>query len=167
MILTGEQWFGEKRICLVTRCVHFLECPQIRVFTAFVSFPFFRTWPAISAVFLERLLYLPLLFQKQFCLSDMVDGDWNGAGEISYYFAYQKTKFFPGNNITYTISLYLEITNTCLLLNHSGNLGNLLPPVLSNPPTLSQLSWRSSRGIRKNFYIYPLINSCFLIFFWN
>ena len=45
-----------KRICPLTRCVHFLlECPQIRDFTAFVSFPFFRAWPAISADFFTCL----------------------------------------------------------------------------------------------------------------
>ena len=54
---------------------HFLECPQIRDFTALASFPFFRAWPAISAVFLERLVYLSLSFRKQFCLSDMVDSE--------------------------------------------------------------------------------------------
>ena len=47
-----------KRKCTLTICVHFLEGPLIRDFTAFVSFPFSRPWPAISAVFLERLLYL-------------------------------------------------------------------------------------------------------------
>ena len=64
-----------KIICPLTRCVHFLECPQIRDFSALVSFPFFRAWPAISAVFLERLLYLHLLFGKQFVLSDMADSE--------------------------------------------------------------------------------------------
>ena len=83
---------------------HFLEYLQIRDLTAFASFPFFRAWPAISAVFLERLLYFPLSFRKQFCLSDMVDIEWNGAGQMSYYFAYQRAKFFAGNKITYTIS---------------------------------------------------------------
>ena len=43
---------------------HFLEYLQIRDLTAFASFPFFRAWPAISAVFLERLLYFPLSFRK-------------------------------------------------------------------------------------------------------
>ena len=130
MILTGEQWFGEKRIYPLTRCVHFLECPQIRVFTAFVSFPFFRAWPAISAVCLEQLLYLPLLFQKQFCLSDMVDSEWNGAGEISYYFAYQRAKFFAGNKITCTISLYLQ--NTRYVSPSPNPLGNEITKILGN-----------------------------------
>ena len=64
-----------KRICPLTRCVQFLECPQIRDFTAFVSFPFFRAWPEIRVVFLERLFYLSLSFPRQFCLSDMVDSE--------------------------------------------------------------------------------------------
>ena len=64
-----------KIICPLTRCIHFLKCPLIKDFTAFVSFPFFRVWPAISAVFLERLFYLSLSFPKQFCLSDMVDSE--------------------------------------------------------------------------------------------
>ena len=55
-----------KRTYPLTRCVHFLECPLIRDFTAFISFPFSRAWLAISAVFLERLLYLSLSFPKQF-----------------------------------------------------------------------------------------------------
>ena len=55
-----------KITCPLTRCVHFLECPLIRDFTAFVSFPFSRAWPAISAVLLERLLYMSLCSQNSF-----------------------------------------------------------------------------------------------------
>ena len=99
-----------KRICPLNRCVYLLECRQIRDFTALASFLFFRAWPAISVAFLERLLYLPLSFRKQFCLTDMVNSEWNGAGEILYYFAYQRAKLFTGNQITYTISLYLQST---------------------------------------------------------
>ena len=47
------------------------------------------------------------------------------------------------------------------------NLGNLLPPVPSYPPTLPQLSSRTSRVTRKNLSLYPLINSCFYIFLWS
>ena len=96
-----------KRTCPLTRCGHFLKCPLIRDFTTFVSFPLSRVWPAISAVFLERLLYLSFLLPKQFCLCDMVDSEWYGTGEISHYFAYQTAKLFTGNKITYTISFYL------------------------------------------------------------
>ena len=39
------------------------------------------------------------------------------------------------------------------------NLGNLLPPVPSNPPTLPQLSSRGFRSIKKNFHLYLLIDS--------
>ena len=66
-----------KITCPLTRCVHFLECPSITDFTAFFSFPFSRAWSAISAVFMERFLYLFLSFTKQFFLSDMVDSEWN------------------------------------------------------------------------------------------
>ena len=160
-----------KRICPLTRCVYFLECPQIRDFTAFVSFPFFCAWPTISAAFLERLLYLPLSFRKQFSLSDMVDSEWNGAGDISYYFRGQSSSL--ATRLHTQFHYIYEIPNTCLLLlNHSEMKSRkswelVTPPVPSNPPTLLQLSSSSSRGIRKNFYLYPLINSCFFIFFWN
>ena len=53
----------------------FLECPLIRDFNVF---PVFRS-PAlrlvISAVFLERLLYLSFSLPKQFYLSDMMDSE--------------------------------------------------------------------------------------------
>ena len=60
--------------------------------------------------------------------------------------------------------------HTCLLLpNHSEmrsqQFGNLSPRVPSNPPTLPQLSSKTSRGIGKNIYLSPLKNSCFFIFF--
>ena len=111
---------GGKIICPLTRCVHFLECPQIRDFTAFVCFPFYCAWPAISAVFLERLFYLPLPFQKQFCLSDMVDSEWrNRAGEISYYFAYQRKSSLLATRLHTQFHYIYKIPNTCLLLlNH-------------------------------------------------
>ena len=46
-------------------------------------------------------------------------------------------------------------------------LGTCYTPVPSNPPTLPQLSSRTSRGTRKNFYLYLLINSFFFPFFWT
>ena len=137
------------RICPLTRCVHFFECRQIRDFTALASFLFFRAWPAISAVFLEGSLYLPLSFWKQFYLTYMVDSEWNGAGEVLYYFSYQRAKFFTDNKITYTIT---KILRTCYR------------QFLAILPTLPQPTSRSSRGIRKNFYLYPSVNSCFFYF---
>ena len=138
-----------KRICPLTRYVLFLECPQIRGFTAFVSFPFFRAWPAISVVFLEWLLYLHLLFGKQFVLSDMADSEWNGAGEISYYFAYQRAKFFAGNKITYTNSLYLQ--NAWYVSPSPKPFGNEIMKISGTCYPISQQSSNFSPAIFKKF----------------
>ena len=125
--------------------------------------------PAISAVFLEQLLYLSLLFAKQIYLSDMVDSECNGTGEISHYFAYQKSKLFAVDKIKYIIStkyiIRVSFFHTIRKWDPK-NLGNLSLPVPSNPPTLPQLSSWTSRGIRKNLYLYLLINTClFVVFF--
>ena len=162
-----------KRTCPITRCVHFLECPLIRGFTAFVRFPFSRAWAAISTVFLERLLYLSLSFPKKSGLFDMVDSEWNGTREISHYFVYQRAKLFTGKKITYTISIYLQ--NTWYMSPSPKPFGNEIkkivrtcyPPVPNNPPTLPQLSSRTSTGRRKNFYLYLSINSWFFTFCWT
>ena len=53
----------------------FLECTLIRDFNVFLDFSFSVLRPVISAVFLERLLYLSLSFPKQFYLSDMMDSE--------------------------------------------------------------------------------------------
>ena len=109
-----------KRICPLTRYVLFLECPQIRGFTAFVSFPFFRAWPAISLVFLEWLLYLPLSFRKQFCLFDMVDSEWNGAGETRTILHIRGQSPSPTARLHTQFHYIYKIPNTSLLLlNHS------------------------------------------------
>ena len=127
--------------------------------------------PVISAVFLERLLYLSLSFPKQFYLSDMTDSEWNGTWKTSHYFSYQKVKLLGGNKTTYTMSLYLQkksirvcFSQTIWKWDHK-NLGKLSPPVPSNPLTLLQLSSRTSRGMRINVYFYPLTNPCFLFSF--
>ena len=127
--------------------------------------------PAISAVFLEQLLYLSLLFAKQIYLSDMVDSECNGTGEISHYFAYQKSKLFAVDKIKYIIStkyiIRVSFFHTIRKWDPK-NLGNLSLPVPSNPPTLPQLSSWTSRGIRKNLYLYLLINTClFVVFFFG
>ena len=100
----------EERTCPLTRGVHFLECPLIRDFTAFVSFSFFRSWAAYQCSFFGPTLLVLVIPKIIFCLSDMIDNEGNGNGEILNYFAYQRAKLFAGNNITYTISLYLQIT---------------------------------------------------------
>ena len=156
-----------KNTCPLTRYVHFLECPFIRDSTALVSFPFSRAWAGDQYCLLERLLYMPLSFPKRFCLSDMVDNEWNGTGEISHYFAYQN--FSLGTRSHTQFHYFYKIPNTCLLIpNHlemrSQKFENLSPPVHSNPPTLPWLSSRTSRSIRKNLYLYPLVNSCFFYF---
>ena len=58
-----------KRVCPLTRGVRFLECPLIRDFTSFVSFPFSRAWAGNQCSFSD----LTLSFPKHFCLSDMMD----------------------------------------------------------------------------------------------
>ena len=92
-----------KRTRPLTRGVHFLEYPLIRDFTAFVSFPFFRAWAGYQCSFSRTTLLIFVASKTVFCLSDMVDSEGNGAGEISNYFTYQRAKLFAGNKITYTI----------------------------------------------------------------
>ena len=98
-----------KRTRLLTSDVHFLECPLIRDFTAFVSFTFSRAWDIYQCSFPITTLLVFVVPKIVFYLSDMVDSEGNGNGEISNYFAYQGAKLFAGK-ITYTISLYLQIT---------------------------------------------------------
>ena len=138
-----------KRICPLIRCVNFLECPQIGDFTAFVSFPFFRAWPAIIVVILEWLLYLLLPFQKEFCLSDIADSEWSGTGEISHYFAYQRAKFFAGNKITYTNSLYLQ--NAWYVSPSPKPFGNEIMKISGTCYPISQQSSNFSPAIFKKF----------------
>ena len=99
-----------KRTRPLIRGVYFLECSSIRDFTAFVSFSFSRAWAGYQCSFSRTTLLVFVVPKIVFCLSDMVDSEGNGTGEISNYFAYQRAKLFAGNKITYTISLYLQIT---------------------------------------------------------
>ena len=160
-----------KITCPLTRGVRFLEWPLIEILLHSSVFRSSVLGPAISAVFLEQLLYLSLLFAKQIYLSDMVDSECNGTGEISHYFAYQKSKLFAVDKIKYIIStkyiIRVSFFHTIRKWDPK-NLGNLSLPVPSNPPMLPQLSSWTSRGIRKNLYLYLLINTClFVFFFWK
>ena len=136
-----------KRIWPLIRCVNFLECPQIGDFTAFVSLV--SAWSAIIVVILEWLLYLLLPFQKQFCLSDIVDSEWSGTGEISHYFAYQRAKFFAGNKITYTNSLYLQ--NAWYVSPSPKPFGNEIMKISGTCYPISQQSSNFSPAIFKKF----------------
>ena len=60
-----------KKICPLTGGVRFLECPLIRDFTLFVSFPFSSAWAGYQCSFSN----LSLSFPKQFFLSDMIDSE--------------------------------------------------------------------------------------------
>ena len=71
-----------KITCPLTRGVHFLECPLIRDFTAFVSFPFFRAWAGYQCSFSRTTLLILVVPKTVFCLSNMVDSVGNGTGEI-------------------------------------------------------------------------------------
>ena len=99
-----------KRARPLTRVVHFLECPLIRDFTEFVSFPFSRVSAGYQCSFSRTTLLFFVVHKTVFCLSDMVDSEGNGTVEISNHFAYQRAKLFAGNKIIYSISLYLQIT---------------------------------------------------------
>ena len=97
-----------KRIYPLTRAAYFLECPLIRDFTAFVSFPFSHAWAGHQCR-ISRTTSLPVfVVPKTVFPSDMVDSGWNRTWGILHYFAYQRAKLFAGNKITYTISLYLQ-----------------------------------------------------------
>ena len=85
-----------KIACPLTKCVHILECPLIRDFTAFVNFPFSRAWAGVQCSFSRTTSLLVFFVLK--------------TGEISHYFPYQRAQLFAGNKITCTVSLYLENT---------------------------------------------------------
>ena len=51
----------------------FLECPLIRDFNVFVSFPFSRTWASDQCSFSRMTCLLAIVVPKQFYLSDMMD----------------------------------------------------------------------------------------------
>ena len=99
-----------KRIRPLARGGHVLECLLIRDLTAFVSFPFSSAWASYQSSFSRKTLLAFVVPKTVFCFSDMVDSEGNRTGEISNHFAYQRAKLFAGNKITYTISLYLQIT---------------------------------------------------------
>ena len=63
-----------------------------------------------------------------------------------------------------------EIPKTCLLLLNylemrSQKSWKFVTPSSQESSNLPQLSSRTSRDIRKIFYLYPLVNSCFLFSF--
>ena len=109
-----------KRIYPLTRAVYFLECPLIRDFTTFVSFPFSHAWAGHQCSF-SRTTSLPVfVVPKTVFSSDMVDSDWNRTGGILHYFAYQRVKLFAGNKINTQFHYIYKIFNTRLRLrNHS------------------------------------------------
>ena len=99
-----------KRTRLLTTGVHFLDCPLITDFAAFVSFPFSRAWAGYQYSFCRTTLLVFVVPKIVFCLSNMVDSEGNGTGEISNCFPYQRAKLFAVNKTAYAISLYLQIT---------------------------------------------------------
>ena len=148
-----------KRTRPLTRGVPFLECLLIRDSNAFVSFPFSLAWAGYQCSSSKTTLPVFVVTKIVFGLSDIVDSEGNGTGEISNYFSYHIHNFTISTNYLIRFSFSQTITKW----DHE-NLGNLSPSVPSNPPTLPQLFSRTSRGIRKNFYLYQLINSCFFYF---
>ena len=53
----------------------FLECPLIKDFNVFVSFPFSRTWASDQCSFSRTTSLLVFAVPKQFYLSDMTDSE--------------------------------------------------------------------------------------------
>ena len=54
-----------KRICPLTSCIHFLECPQIRDFVAFVSFSFLPYLAGDHCSFSRTTSLLTFVFRLQ------------------------------------------------------------------------------------------------------
>ena len=147
-----------KRTRPLTSGVHFLECPLIRYFTGFFSFTFSCAWAGYECSFPLTTLLVFVVPNIVFCLKLFCISE----GKIVCWQQDHINNFIISTNYL----IRLSFSQTIRKWDHK-NLGNLLPQVPSNPPTLPQRSSRTSRGIRKNFYFYPLINSCFFIFFWN
>ena len=137
----------------------FLECLlEILMYLSVFHSPVLG--PVISAVFLERLLYLSLPFPKQFYLSDMTDTEWSGTWKTSHYFSYQKVKLVSGSKITCTMSLYLQDTQYVSI--SPKPFGNEITKILGScRPQFPEILWRCSRFLKKSVYLYPLINPCF------
>ena len=158
-----------KRTCLSTRGVHLQSVCQLDILLDTSAFRSPVLGPAIRAVFLERLLYLSLSFPKQVCLLIwwiVSETELDKSCNILHY---------RGQNCSLATRSHTQfhyiykIPNTCLLLpNYSEmndeNLGNLSLSVPSNPPILPQLSSRTPRVKRKNFCLYPSIDSCVFYF---
>ena len=133
MVLRG------KITSLLTRGVHFLDCPFIRDFTAFVSFPFSRVWTCDQNSFSRATSLSTSLNSFIFLI-------WRIVTEMEL----EKCRTIlpirgqicslPTRSHTH-FHYICKIPHTCLLLpNHSEmrsqQFGNLSPRVPSNPPTL-------------------------------
>ena len=162
-----------KITCSLTGRVHFLECPSIRDFTEFVSFSFSCAWASDQCSFSRATSLLVFAVPKTvlpFCYGTLwVKWNWRNLALscISEDKIVCWQQDYMHNFIISTKYLICVSFSQTIWKWDPENLGNLSPPVPSNPPTLPQLSSRTSTGIRKNFCLYLLINSCFFIFFSN
>ena len=144
-----------KRIYPLTRAVYFLECPLIRDFTAFVSFPFSHAWAGHQCR-ISRTTSLPAFVVPNlalFCISESKIVRWQQDHIHNFIIS---TKYLIRVSFSQTIRKWAH-----------ENIGNLSNSVSISSATLPQLSSRTSRGIGKCFYLSPLINSWLFIFYRN
>ena len=84
---------------------------------------------------------------------------------MSHYFAYLRSILLTGNNFIISTKYLIRVSFSQTVRNWDyENLGNLSPPVPSNPPTLPHLSSTFYRRLRKNFYLYMLKKPFFFNF---
>ena len=104
-----------KRTRPLTRGVHILQCPLIRDFTTFVSFPFSSAWAGYQCSFSTKSLLVFVVLKTVFCLPD---SEGNGDGEISNYFRGQNSSLATRSHTQFC---YIsKLPNTFLFLpNHS------------------------------------------------
>ena len=143
-----------KRTRPLTSGVHFLECPLIRYFTGFFSFTFSCAWAGYECSFPITTLLVFVVPNIVFCLKLFCISE----GKIV---CWQQDHI---NNFIISTNYLIRVSFSQILRKWDHE--NLSPPVPSYFPTSPQLSSKTSRGIRKHFYLFPLINSWFF-FFWN
>ena len=140
-----------KVLCPLIRGGRFLECPLIRDFNVFISFPFSRPWVINQCSFSRTNSLLAFVVPKT-VLPFWYDGywvKWNLKNLALFYLPQVKITRWQQDHLHNVIFIKYPIrvsfSHNIWKWDHK-NLGKLSLPVPSNPLTLPQLSLRTSRG---------------------
>ena len=134
------------RTCPLTRGVRFLECPSIRDFIVFVSFPYSRAQAGDQYSFSNLSLSLP----KQFCLYDMVSEMELEKPRTILHIGLQNCLLATRSHTQF--HYICKITNTCLLLSNHLEMRSQKSRELVTPN--SQQSSNVALAFFKNFQRY-------------